>query len=352
MKVAMWRYGLPYQHAGNSTVGGGLIAEAVTTAIAESHDLHLVGKASKDVEAIVQGDDRFSGYHPDADDLTGFDAAVILTGPANGLYPGYANTYRLLDGFKGRAIYCQWDCALPFNFAPKPVKGVEMPHPSYAKWTLLTQVPKTRLPERAAPDGVNAVQCFFELCEMDMPWLQARKVAKVIPRIGYFGGDRPGRLKELQRWAQADVPIDIYGRWSDKSKAKLQRLNVTFKDPVSEGTVHSLLNSYAMTLYIADGAYVRQDFLAQRVLENARAGVPVVYSDFLQPSVKRMLISTGNLGMMVRTPHELRAKFEAILSLTDRTRKALVEKHQTMVGDIRKWKGGYSIEEAFAKVLP
>ncbi len=358
MKIALWRYGLPYQDSSNSTVGGGLISQAVTRALSENHDLHLVGKASKDVEIeierVAQSNElsTFAGYHPEATNLKGYDAAVILTGPANGLYPGYAKTYELLDGFKGHAVYCQWDCALPFNFAPKPVSGVPMPSPMSAKrWTLLTQVPITRLPERAAAEGVEVKQCFFELCEMDEPWLDACSAEEVIPRIGYFGGDRPGRIKELRRWAESDLPMDIYGRWSDKSQAKLRRSNITFKGPVPEGQVHQLLNRYALTLYIADSAYVKQDFVAQRLLENARAGVPVVYSDVIQPAVKKMLINTRHLNMMMRAPEELRARFDAVEYMTTERRRAYVEEHQDMVRKIRTWKHGYTVAEAFEEIL-
>lgn len=351
MKIALWRYGLPYQHAGNSTVGGGLIAQAVTKALSEHHELHLVGKASKDVAATIGDDPQFAGYHPDATHLDGYDAAVILTGPANGLYAGYAKTYELLDGFAGHAVYCQWDCALPFNFAPKPVKDVAMPSPMTPRWTLLTQVPITRLPERAVAEGVEVQQCFFELCEMDQPWLKACMAQEIIPRIGYFGGDRPGRMKELKRWVAAGVPIDIYGRWSDKSKAKLDRPNVEFKGPVPEGEVAERLNRYAMTIYIADGAYVKQDFIAQRLLENARAGVPVAYSDVLQPSVKKMLLNTRNLNRIVRAPDELRARFEAIVIMCNERRSHYVETHQAMVRKIRTWKHGYTVAEAFEAIL-
>ena len=352
MKIALWRYGLPYQHAGNSTVGGGLIAQAVTKALSKDHELHLVGKASKDVAAVIADDPQFAGYHPDATDLKGYDVAVILTGPANGLYAGYAKTYELLASFKGHAVYCQWDNALPFNFAPKPVSGTPMPSPMTPKrWTLMTQVPLGRLPERATVPGVSYAQCFFELCEMDEPWLYACPAQDVVPRIGYFGGDRPGRMKELKRWAEADIPMDIYGRWSDKSQAKLALPNVTFKGPVPEGQVHELLNTYALTLYLADGAYVKQDFVAQRLLENARAGVPVAYSDFLQPSVKKMLMNTHNLGLIVRTPHELRARFDATLQENTKDRAAVVTSHQAMVHRIRTWKHGFNVAEAFEEIL-
>lgn len=352
MKVALWRYGLPYQHAGNSTVGGGLIAQAVTKVLSERHELHLVGKASKGVEAVIHEDPQFAGYHPEATNLKGYDAAVILTGPANALYPGYAKTYELLDGFKGHAVYCQWDCALPFTFARRPASGFEMPSPmSPKRWTLLTQVPATRLPKRATAEGVEVVQCFFELCEMDEQWLGACRVQDVIPRIGYFGGDRPGRIKELKRWAEADLPMDIYGRWSEKSQAKLARPNVVFKGPVPEGEVHARLNRYALTLYIADSAYVKQDFVAQRLLENARAGVPVAYSDFLQPSVKKMLMNTRSLGLMVRNPAELRERFEATVGQDMKRRRAVVEKHQAAVRRIRTWKHGYTVAEAFEEIL-
>lgn len=352
MKIALWRYGLPYQHADNSTVGGGLIAQAVTKALSAQHELHLVGKASKDVEAVIADDPQFAGYHPQATSLDGYDAAVILTGPANGLYPGYAKTYELLDGFKGHAVYCQWDCALPFVFAPKPVQGVPMPSPmSPTRWTLLTQVPVTRIPERHTAEGIDVVQCFFELCELDHEWLPACRPSKAIPRIGYFGGDRPGRLKELKRWAESDCPIDVYGRWSDKSKAKLARPNVVFKDPVPEGQVHELLNRYALTLYIADAAYVKQDFVAQRLLENARAGVPVAYSDHLQPAVKKMLMNTRNLRLIMKTPADLRARFEATLGMEMRARVKVVQNHQDMVRRVRTWKKGYTVAEAFEEIL-
>ena len=351
MKIAIWRYGLPYQDAGNSTVGGGLIAQAVTKALSEDHELHLVGKASKDVEAAIDDDPQFTGYHPDATDLKGYDAAVILTGPANGLYAGYAKTYELLDGFQGHAIYCQWDNALPSNFAPKPVSGTPMPSPMTPRWTLMTQVPLGRLPDRATAPGVSYAQCFFELCELDEPWSSACRRQDVIPRIGYFGGDRPGRIKELKRWAESDLPMDIYGRWSDKSQAKLARPNVVFKGPVPEGEVSTLLNTYALTLYLADTAYVKQDFVAQRLLENARAGVPVAYSDYLQPAVKKMLMNTHNLCLIVSTPQELRARFDDALHETTRARGITVNIHQAMVRQIRTWKRGWTVAEAFEEIL-
>lgn len=358
MKIAIWRYGLPYQHASNSTVGGGLISQTVTAALSAHHELHLVGKASKEVavecERVAQSNElsTFAGYHPDATDLAGYDAAVILTGPANGLYAGYAKTYELLDGFKGHSIYCQWDCALPFNFAPKPVSGVEMPSPMSARWTLLTQVPSHLLGTRRPPPEVDHEQCFFELCELDQQWLGSCRAQDVIPRIGYFGGDRPGRMKELKRWVAADVPFDIYGRWSDKSIAKLKRPNVEFKGPIPEGQVAERLNQYAMTIYIADSAYVKQDFVAQRLLENARAGVPVAYSDMLQPSVKKMLLNTHSRNLIVSSPMELRTRFAAILESTTQQRRAVVTSHQKAVKRIRTWKHGYTVAEAFETILP
>ena len=111
------------------------------------------------------------------------------------------------------------------------------------------------------------------------------------------------------------------------------------------------LNKYAMTIYIADGAYVKQDFVAQRLLENARAGVPVAYSDVLQPSVKKMLLNTRNLNMMMRDPAELRARFEAVVAMTTERRAHYVNHHQAMVRRIRTWKHGYTVAEAFEAIL-
>lgn len=326
MKIAVWRYGLPLQTAAESKVGGGLLTEAVLQAL-QGHDVQLLDKA--------QGS------------LAGCDAAVVLTGPSNGLYAGYRRTYELLDGFKGKAFYCQWDCALPFQFNPAPIKGEPLPSPMGACWTVLTQVERQHVNERACPEGVRHHLCFFELAELDQQWLAP--CTDPIPAIGYFGSDRPGRLPELERWAQSDVPIHVHGRWSDKSRARLQRPNVVFHGPVPEQHVAERLNRYAATLYIADSAYVRQDFVAQRFFENARAAVPTFYSDKLQPSIKRALINTpGGLAMMVKTPGQLAQRFAALAA---QDRSALVQTHQAMARRIRVWKPGHTVAEAFEALL-
>jgi hypothetical protein len=167
--------------------------------------------------------------------------------------------------------------------------------------------------------------------------------AQPIPRLGYFGADRPGRIKELARWAQSGVPIDVYGRWSDANKAAVGGDNVQFCSPVHEADVPSLLNQYMATLYIADPAYVTQDFVAQRFFENVTAGVPVVYSDRIQPSIVAALDSVGATNkLMVRQPDDLALWFQSIGGWRD----AAIELNARVAGDLPRFKSGMDIPAA------
>ena len=69
-----------------------------------------------------------------------------------------------------------------------------------------------------------------------------------------------------------------------------------------------MLNHYTATLHSADAAYIKNDFVAQRFMENAMAGVPVIYSDKIQPTVRSVVGDTW----LVRDMAELNLKWRRL----------------------------------------
>ena len=361
-KVALFRYGLPFQLEGQSSVGGGLLSRAVLDALRARHDVTVVGKVSPAARAELTA--MGVVMQPDCVDLGAFDGAVLTPGPFNLMYGDQVtDAYRRLATLPAgaRVAYCQWDAALPFHFGAERSErfrttcDVRAHHLFDGKRVfVLAQADEHPLRDtRNASCGYarapfTAVRCFFELAQLDAPFIQVHDAP--VKAVAYFGSDRPGRLRELRRWFTDgwSPPVHVYGRWSDKSRAQLPTSNVTFHDPVPEGLVAHCLNEYAMTFYMADPAYVRTDFVAQRFFENATAGVPTLYSDALQPSIAALARSTE---WMLREPAQLAVWFRRVATLPAAEREALVHAHRQMVlklGDVRPWSIDQALQEVFA----
>lgn len=343
MKVAVWRYGMALQTSDKSTVGGGLLTAAVVRAlVAAGHTVHVVGPVAKGCDVRTLG----AAHVPGARTLAGYDAAVILTGPYNPLYGDAAfDTYRRLAGFSGVVAYAQWDVALPFHFgamlSPKAAALAKV-HPDDVlrdkHWYVLAQTSEADLRAKTGKSVGYAtapwthVPCFFELEELQRPALAP--VEAPLPALGYFGSDRPERVPEVLRWfaAPGAPPVQLYGRWSPKSLqaiSAVQGFDVSFeyRGTVAEAAVARTLNGYAATMYLADTQYVKTDFIAQRFFENVTAGVPVLYSDKLQPSVRAAIPS----DLICHDVAELTAKYAVLRSLAPAARREHVRLHAEAV---------------------
>lgn len=315
MKVAVWRLGAGFQTEADSSVGGGRIARrAVVDLLTLGHQVTVCGRASTPTSMWFQtvGID----HQPYLNDLRGYDAALVLTGPFNPMFGALYDTYARLATLEGQALYAWWDAALPFHFAPERVKlfasksKVTLADLQRNKrWTLLTQIAAEHIPPKAPAStarnefDVAVRRCFWELAEVEdvepLPPL-----ATAIACFAYFGSDRSGRLAELRRWFGGPdaPPLNLYGKWKPDSLKKVLGPRARYCGPVPEGEVRARLNQYAATLHSADPEYVRTDFVAQRFMENAVAGVATVYSDRIQPTVADAL---GAVGCVVKTPGEL-----------------------------------------------
>ena len=336
MRIAVWRYTLPLQTEFDSTVGGGRITSHVLRSLQDlGHEPVVVDKVSLATQQWLES--RGIEYAPSTS-LKGFSAALILTGPANLMFKGMRETYERIASLKkgARVAYAQWDSALAFQFYPETAKKwsenpvVGWPRDDI-KWSLLTQVSQevVRSSQSKATGYSTApfkhVRCMFELAEWENPTLPISK--SPIEAVGYFGGDRPGRIVELKRWFfNTGIPVKIHGRWSDASKQEIECANVEFMGPVAEGEVRERLNRYALTLHTVDGQYVKQNFIAQRFLECAMARVPTVYSDKIQPTVRHFIEPAG---LMVRNPRQLNAMVDFALN----ERERLVEFNEFAVSE-------------------
>jgi hypothetical protein len=336
MRIALWRYGLPLQSANESTVGGGGLSMAVIeTLLEQGHQVDIVGPCAKDFSLRKERLARVPRLN-----LRNYDAAVILTGTYNPLYGDSAfDTYRRLALFEGPVVYCQWDVALPFHFnamlSPKAsvLAGVtnEDVHRNKS-WRIMAQTKEADLRAKGSTSvGYNSVpfrhvSCLFELAELRRPFLPVSE--RRIQAVGYFGSDRPGRIAELRRWfcTETSPDLHVYGRWSDASKAKVSGQNIVHLPPIAEDSVASWLNSHLCTMYLADAAYVKTDFIAQRFFENAVAGLPTLYSNAIQPSIKPFVspwICSSN--------EELTKRFAQLRSQTEKARAATVAEHRAAV---------------------
>lgn len=357
MKIAVWRYSLGLQTELDSTVGGGRITSRVLEALRRAgHSVTVASKVSPQTGAWLA--QQGIAVEPALMDLSDYQGALVLTGPANVMFKGMAETYERLASLPpgAKAAYAQWDSALNFQFHPDTAKAfrekctVNWNRMHHLEWTLMTQIDEWFCRFSSSKStGYGWVpykytRCLFELAEWSEPTLPICK--SPIPAVGYFGSDRPGRLRELKRWFyQTGVPVHIHGRWSDKSKAQLACPNVEFKPPIPEGEVRSHLNRYALTLYMADPQYIKQNFIAQRFFENAMARVPTAYSDKLQPAVQ----STVDQGLVVREPGQLKAMLDVAKSAY---RGSLVALNQECVSRLAMASQEYAIAPALAKVFP
>lgn len=287
MRVAVWRMGARFLTSDDSTVGGGRIAEAVLKAIrAAGHEPTVVSAVQ---EASGMWLDAHKFKHTTEWRASDYDAVVVLTGPSNPMYAALYTTYGRLAAFEGPVIYAWYDAALGFEFDPQR-KWSKFREKSSVKredlfrnktWTILGQSPM-------GAEGVGFEKCVWELIEATageaMP-----PAATARPRFGYFGSPRPPRIKELNKWfGENGLPLDLHGKgW----KPNTLKGDVSYVGAVKERMVRKTLNMYAATLYAADPVYIRTDFVAQRFIENAMAGVPVAYSSKLQPTIKTVVPS-------------------------------------------------------------
>lgn len=332
MKVGVWRLGAGFQTEDDSAIGGGRIARRVVLDLHElGHEVTVFGRASIPTSMWLQG--LGVDHQPKLLNMRGFGAAVVLTGPFNPLYDALYETYYRLATLEGLAFYAWWDAALPFNFEPERVKFFASKCKVTSrdlmqgkKWMVLTQMSEGHVPEKHRV--VPMRRCFWELAEVHNE-VPMEPGCEYVPRFAYFGSDRPGRLKELRRWfGGADAPpSDLYGAWNAKRLAEVQGPKLTYRGPVAEGTVRRRLHGYAATLHSADPEYVRTDFVAQRFLENAMAGVPVVYSDQIQPSIKAAI----DPRWIVRDSSEMAQWWERLQVPSERL--SLAHEHQTRVLD-------------------
>jgi len=340
VRVAVWRYGMALQTGDSSTVGGGYLSHRVLKRIADlGHEVHVVGPVAK-------GSREGSIQYVETKDLRRYDAVVILTGPFNPLYGDAAfDTYRRLATFEGPVAYAQWDVALPFHFgamsSPRVAQLARVQTEDVfrnKRWFVLAQ---TRGEDLRAMKSKSVgystapferVGCLFELEQMEQAELPVAK--KVTSAVGYFGSDRPGRMAEFARWFVSDKSpaSHLYGRWSAKSLKEMHDargldLACEYRGMVTETSVVSTLNKYATTMYLADPQYVKTDFIAQRFFENVTAGVPVLYSDKLQPSVK----ATIPRDLVCSTMDDFVAKVDMVTKLSHKQRVRMVDEHRAAV---------------------
>ncbi len=358
MKIAVWRYGLNFQTHLDSTVGGGWLAASALRALRElGHTVTIVTKVSP--ATLTWADEHDIQVNP-TDDLRSFDGALVLTGPANAMFKGMPGTYVRLASLRKGAIaaYAQWDSALPFQFAPErspsftKICAVGWPQLSHLKWHLLTQVSNDIVrSQRSKTQAYNTTpfqyhRCVFELAEWSEPTVTV--CAAPYPAVGYFGGDRPGRIAELRRWFANDerIPVHVWGRWSDKSRALFaDSPNVEFQGPVAEGRVRELLRSYALTLHLVDFQYVAQDFIAQRFFECAMARLPTFYSRKIQPTLQPYVEAAG---LFVDDPTALAHALQSAKS--SKLRWPLVEQNEQMVRGVVAALKQYAMKNALSEV--
>lgn len=354
MKIAVWRYGMSFQTAEQSTVGGGLLAERVLDRLIHlGHEPALVGPVARD--------SKLAHFHKPTTNLKGYDAAVILTGPFNPMYGDAAfDTYRRLARFSGRALYLQWDVALPFRFDAMLSKKVsELARVSHEdvtankQWFVLTQTSEADLRKKKcyASAPFTHVPCLFELEQLH-PSLLLPVNPQPEARLAYCGSDRPQRVREVQRYlcANDSPPSVLFGRWSEKNLRELAMLSM--QSPAYSGTIPELavtrtLNRFASTLYIADNEYVKTDFIAQRFFENAAAAVPVIYGDSLQPSIAAVV----PLEWVAQGPKELAERCREIELMDGRKRKARVEDNRRIVQAVAQEHQARSLTNALRRAL-
>lgn len=285
MRIAVWRHGLPFQTDGESKVGGGRLAiEALRLLVRMGHAATLVGRASE--EAAKRAWQAGVEHRPDVQEISEFDAALVLTGPSNPLYEATGESLRRLSRMRSGqlAVYGQWDVALPIDLRGGP------PIPNLRFVVLSQTSPESSRPRSKVKLPFEHVRCLWELLAFrETPLLDP--AAEVVPSLAYFGSDRPGRIQELQRWFRACPEVHLFGRWSPTNLNRLRFLarGVRCEGGVPEEEVVSRLNGYAATLYCADPEYVKTDFVAQRFIECAQAGVATLYSDRIQPTVREVV---------------------------------------------------------------
>jgi len=359
MKIALWRYGLPIKLDDASTVGGGKITRNVLqTLVRLGHDVTVFGRVHG------HGLLRELRQAPSSrNDISSFDVAVILTGVYNPMFSDSVfDTYRKLASFEGPVLYLQWDCALPFYFnamreTRASTRAKVLPQDVFEnkQWFILSQTKERDL--RAQGEArcgykdasFTEVPCLFELVELEHEPLPVRE--PIHPRLAYFGSDRLGRLSEIQRWFahKQTPPMHLFGKWSNSN---LQRLcdqidsSVSYQGQVEESRVIELLNTYTATMYLADVEYVKTDFLAQRLFENANASIPVIYSDKLQPTVARLM----DKSWVVSDVYELNQHFAQVCRYTKEARQSRVEAHRSVLKEFAK-DYPHTFERAFAEVI-
>lgn len=332
MKIAVWRMGAGFQFAEDSVVGGGAIGVYLVDRLKElGHEVTVLGPAKTAVRERL----RTSGYdfEEEPPSLSKFDVCVILTGPFNALYSALYPTYERLAKFEGRVVYAWWDTALPFHFAPHRVKLFASKCKVTARdlernksWRIFTQIKKfpSKLPPTALPPfEVPLVECFWELSKLDGNYPEL--CAEPIRRFAYFGSDRPGRVAEVARWfgRKDSPPCDLYGRWSEKNLKRVSGPSLVFKGPVPELEVRNRLNTYRATLHSADPAYVANNFVAQRFIENAMAGVATAYSDRMQEIVAGVVPNRW----VVKSPEDL----ELWWDVPDSKMRERAEEHRELI---------------------
>ena len=356
MKIAVWRYTLPLNGPGQSDVGGGRITRHVLEALMKLGSVTALGKTNKD--AIPELTAMGLKFDPDGDP-SNYDLTVILTGPANPMYGGFKETYDRLEGYTGKALYLQWDNALPFHFRPAPFKGQKIPHPTNAQWSLLTQCPESQV--RASrrktvgyhDEPFEVVPCMFELVELQRPDY-FRPHESPIPAVGYFGSGRPARITQLKKWFTHpdSPPVHVFGKWSKGAREQVSAPNVHFQGPIPEADVAKTLNTYACTFYVTDPAYVKQDYITQRFFENGVAGVPVAYSNRLQVSVHRAISEAFKDEWVMEGPRQLSRFFAGCLDQAARgERSQQVKDHRAVIASLTKYKKMDGIRAALEKVL-
>lgn len=346
MKVAVWRYGMGFQMEADSKVGGGQLARRVVEeVIAQGHTPVVVGPAG--AQTLKWLEDIGVEHNKALVDLRKFGAALIVPGPCNLRFGNVTQTYTRLASLPkdAPAAYCQWDAALPFAWCPEKISGFpkecDVTSKDFARLRLHLLTQQLEVDARAtksvslaaATAPFKHVRCLFELEE----WQPAEALGATVPKheaIAYFGSDRPGRLRELARWftPAGAPPVHVYGQWSAKSKERFKSApNVEFRDGVPEGAVRGLLNTYTATLYAADPLYVKTDFIAQRFFENAMAGTPTIYSDFLQPTIRN---APGVSEFVAWSGIDLNDLFERFRTARRFERAAIVDRQRGVVAAV------------------
>lgn len=338
-RVAIWRHGLPLNSGAESNVGGGQISDAVVRHLASRCELVAVGPVNKKAHEWLKS---LGVTIQPTEDLASFDAIVILTGPSNPLYDGFSFTYRALATARVVPLYLQWDVALPLALDPKngcpPIRALRVATQLHS---LVAR--KAGRSNGYVSSSVGFVPCFFELLELGREPIEVR-----VPehhRFAYFGSDRPGRMKEFSRFfGGRDAPlVDVYGRWSKKSIESLGP-NARYVGLVPENEVRSKLNAYASAIYIADAAYVKSDFVAQRFFEQSWSGVPVAFSDRLQPSVWRLLQESLCGAWAHSSSGSLQRWLDRVNGLSLEQRRELVSEQQRVVAKIASIRGMTNVE--------